>query len=762
MKHQDSELHARGQAQFTEDIPLTADTLHAFPLVSNIAHGLIKSCDFSKARALPGVKAVITASDINGNNQIGNIEADEVLLVETEVCYQGQPIALIVAESAELARHACELCIVEYELLEAIFDARSANQLNQHIVPPRCFSLGNIKTAWQRCEYIVEGQAECGAQEHAYLETQIAIAYPLENAQLKIISATQSPGMVQRIIARVLGCAMHLIEVDVLRLGGAFGGKEEQATQWAVMAALAAQYTQHPVKLQLNREEDMRLTGKRHPYSADFKIGLNSKGNILAYQVQFYQNAGAFADLSPAILERTLFHAGNAYFIANVQATAVSCRTNLPPNTAFRGFGAPQAMFVLEAAIFKAAQVMGIDASTIQSMNLLQDGDHFPYGMTVNDNTLKACNDLLKQEFSVPQRQQEIAQFNAIHTLQKKALALMPITFGIAFTATFLNQADALVHIYADGSVSISTGAVEMGQGVKVKLQQVAAQTLGIKSERIKINSTNTSRIANMSPTAASTGADLNGHATRLACEQILKRLKQQAADYFKIKNLDKIQIQNECIVLAGKKTALTWCQLVTQAYLARCGLSAQAHYATPNLSFDRSTETGSPFAYHVYGYAAIEVTVDCLRGRYQVDSVKLVHDAGKSQATDIDLGQVEGAVVQGIGWMTMEEIVYDQQGRLLSNNLTNYKIPDIYSAPELQVKFLPNSINSAGILNSKAVGEPPFMYGIAVYFALQKAIQAFNPDYQVKFSAPMTPEKVLLALYSKHKAIPPLSVENI
>ena len=751
MKHQDSELHARGQAQFTDDIPLTADTLHAFPLVSTIAHGLIKSCNFSKALALPGVKAVLTASDINGKNQIGNIEADEVLLAETEVCYQGQPIALIVAESAELVRQACELCEVDYEKLEAVFDARIANQFNQHIGSPRCFSMGNIETAWQQCEHIAEGQADCGAQEHAYLETQIAIAYPLENAQLKIISATQSPGMVQRITARVLGCAMHLIEVDVLRLGGAFGGKEEQATQWAVMAALAAQYTQHPVKLKLSREEDMRLTGKRHPYSADFKIGLDSKGKILAYQVQFYQNAGAFADLSPAILERTLFHAGNAYFIPNVQATAVSCRTNLPPNTAFRGFGAPQAMFVLEAAIFKAAQQMGVDAPIIQYRNLLQNGDHFPYGMTAKNSTLTACNALLEQAFLVSQRQQEINAFNAAHPLLKKALAQMPIAFGIAFTAMLLNQADALVHVYADGSVSISTGAVEMGQGVKAKLQRVAAQTLGIGLERIKIDSTNTSRIANMSPTAASTGADLNGQATRQACEQVLKRLKQLAANYLKTNDLDSLKIQNERVFLAGKETDLEWYQLITQAYMACCSLSAQVHYATPNLSFDRNTETGRPFAYHVYGAALLEVTVDCLRGRYQVNSVKVVHDAGKSLASDIDLGQVEGAVVQGIGWMTMEEIVYDQQGILLSSNLTNYKIPDIYSTPDMQVKFLPNNINAAGLLNSKAVGEPPFMYGIAVYFALQKAIQAFNPGYQANFSAPMTAEKVLLALYSKN-----------
>ncbi len=755
MKQQDSELHARGQARFVDDLSLTADTLHIFPLVSTIAHGRIKASDFSQAQALPGVKAILTFNDIKGRNQIGNVAEDEVLLAETEVCYLGQPIALIVADSAAIARQACQLCMVDYEILDAVFDARIADKLNQHIAPARCFSMGDVDNTWQHCDFVVEGQVETGAQEHAYLETQVAIAYPLENSQLKIISATQSPSMVQRITARVLGCAIHFIEVDVLRLGGAFGGKEEQATCWAVMVALAAQYTQHPVKLHLSREEDMSFTGKRHPYSADFKIGLNNESKILAYQVQFYQNAGAFADLSLAILERTLFHAGNAYFIPNFHATAVSCRTNLLPNTAFRGFGAPQALFVLESAIYKAAQLMGVDPAIIQQANLLQDEEHFPYGMSIKNCTLTSCRTLLEQQYKILLQQQNIDRFNATHTLQKKGLALMPVCFGIAFTARFLNQADALVHVYTDGSVSVSTGAVEMGQNVKFKIQRVVAQTFGISTERIKIESTNTSRIPNMSPTAASTGADINGQAARLASLQILNRLKQHAALLLKIKDASTVQIQNESVFVKGEHSGLNWYQLVTQAYLARCGLSAQAHYATANLGFDNSTNTGTPFAYHVYGYAAVEVSVDCLRGRYHIDSVKLVHDAGKSLATNIDLGQIEGAVIQGIGWVTMEEISYDSQGRLLNNNLTNYKIPDIYSAPNIQVKFLPNSDNAAGLLNSKAVGEPPFMYGIAAYFALTKAIQAFNPDYQTIFSAPMTTEKVLLALYSQSNATP-------
>ncbi len=745
----DAALHAQGKAQFIDDIALTADTLHAFPLVSTVAHGTIELLDLSAALALSGVVKILTARDIPGVNQTGNIEPDEVLLVGEEVCYQGQPIALVIAQTAKLARQAAKLCVVEYQALPAIFDAREADQQGLHIAPPRSFSIGNVDSIWQNCNVVVEGSAGTGAQEHVYLETQTAIATPLENGQLNIISATQSPGMVQRITARVLNCAMHKIEVDVLRLGGAFGGKEEQATPWAVMAALAASKAQQPVKIALTRAEDMRFTGKRHPYNADFKIGLNAAGKILAYEVTYYQNAGAFADLSLSILERSLFHATNSYFIAHVRATAISCRTSLPPNTAFRGFGAPQAMFILESAIFKAAQAMHADPAYIQQQNLLQQGDAFPYGMLVKNAQAIASWKQLHRDFALEQQQQAIADFNASHALEKKALALMPVCFGIAFTAFFLNQADALVHIYSDGSVSISCGAVEMGQGVKVKLANIAAQVLGVDKQRIKLESTNTTRIANMSPTAASTGTDLNGQAIKIACEQILQRLKKQAAQQLKVDS-KLISLANEYVYIDGEISQLTWPSLIGQAYMARCGLSAQAHYATPNLSFDPKVEKGEPFAYHVYGCAAVEVTLDCLRGRYQVDKVKIIHDVGQSLAPEIDRGQIEGALVQGLGWMTTEEIVYDQDGHLQSDNLTTYKIPDIYDAPEIELNFLTGANNPNAIFNSKAVGEPPFMYGIGAYFALVKAIQAFNPAYAPNFSAPMTPEKVLLALYKK------------
>lgn len=750
MHSDDAELHAMGLAQFADDLALSEDMLFAVPVGATIAHGLILKLDLGEALSCPGVVAVYTAADIPGLNQIGNVAADEVLLADSDVVYHGQPLALVVAESAVSARQAAKRVKVDYQPLPAVFDAREADRLGMHIAPRQIFSCGELETAWKQCAIVVEGSAVTGAQEHMYLETQTAIAFPLENRCLRVIAATQSPGMTQRIVARVLSLSMHQVEVEVLRLGGGFGGKEEQATPFAAMAALAAQKLQRPVKLALRRDEDCRFTGKRHPYEADFRLGLDTSGRILAYRVDFYQNSGAFADLSLAILERTLFHAGNGYFIPNLQASAVSCRTHLPPNTAFRGFGAPQAMFILESAMFKAAQAMDVDVSLIQRRNLLREDQVFYYGMPAERCLAESSWETLQTRFELSLRQQAIAAFNADHALEKRALALMPVCFGISFTATFLNQADALVHVYADGSVAISCGAVEMGQGIRRKIAKVAALTLGIGEQRIKVESTNTSRVANMSPTAASTGADLNGQATRAACLQIKQRLLAISADLLGLGDSSQLDIQHGRVHNEGQPTHIRWKQLVGQAYMTRTALSAQAHYATPHLNFDRIANRGRPFAYHVYGCAAVEVTLDCLRGRYRIDRVAIVHDDGRPLDEMVDRGQVEGGVVQGLGWMTLEEVAYDQNGRLLTDNLSAYKIPDMHFAPEIEVHFLEASDNPAGLLHSKAVGEPPLMYGIAGYFALAKAIQAFNPSWQPDYHAPLTPERVLLALYAE------------
>jgi xanthine dehydrogenase large subunit len=633
--------------------------------------------------------------------------------------------------------------------LPVITDPREAKEKNELIVPPRTFKLGDTEKAWKECKYIFEGRADSNGQEHLYIETQGAYSIPQENNSIRVYSSTQGPTAVQRCCARVLGFPMHRIEVDVTRLGGGFGGKEDQANAWAALTSLAAHLLRRPVKFSLDRMEDMRMTGKRHPYSSDYKIGLDKDLKIVAYEATFYQNAGAAADLSPAVLERTLFHCTNSYFVPNVSATAYSCRTHLPPNTAFRGFGGPQGMFVIESAIARAADELKIPAAEIQKINLIKTGNEFPYGQIAKSEAVE-CWTKAEELFNIENLNDDVKKFNDKNFQLKKGIAMMPVCFGISFTKTLMNQARSLVHVYTDGSVSVSTGAVEMGQGVNTKILQVASTVFSIPGEHIKIHSTNTYRIANTSPSAASATADLNGKATLMACENILSRLKNVAAEELNT-TPENISIRNEWVYVNEKQTDLGWKKLVMLAYLKRVSLSEHAHYSTPEINFDLSKEKGHPFAYHVYGTAVVTATVDCIRGTYEIDSVKVVHDAGSSMNEIIDRGQCEGGIVQGIGWMTMEEVVFDKEGKLKSNALSTYKVPDIYSAPkEINLHFLKTSEDNLAVMRSKAVGEPPLMYGIGAFFALRNAMMAFNPDARPAFSSPMTPEKVLLGLYAK------------
>lgn len=747
MKNIDSYTHVRGESIYLDDIPLVNGTLFAAVFDSPLAHGKIISLDLTQAAKAPGVVRIFTAKDIPGENQIGSSIPDEPLLAEEEVHFCGMPIALVVAESEEAARMAIKKITVEIEPLPIITDPREAQQKNELIVPPKTFQLGDIEQAWQSCEHIFSGSAETNGQEHLYIETQGAYALLQEHGAIKIYSSTQGPTVVQRTAAKVLNLHMNHVEVDTTRLGGAFGGKEDQATAWGVLCALACYHLKRPVKYSLHRLEDMRMTGKRHPYSSDFKIGLDKNFKIIAYEVTFYQNAGATADLSPAVLGRSLFHCTNSYFIPNVKATAYSCRTNLPSNTAFRGFGGPQGMFVIEAAIAKAADELKVDATEIQKRNLIQTGDEFPYGQRAESEAI-ACWAKAEELYDIKKIRNDIQSFNTKNKLYKKGMAMMPICFGISFTKTLMNQARALVHVYVDGSVGISTAAVEMGQGVNTKILQVAATVFSIKPSLIKIYSTNTSRIANTSPTAASAAADLNGKATLLACTEILQRLKIVAGNELHVLP-EAIVIKDEFIYVNGEKSQLSWQDIVTTAYNNRVNLSEHAHYATPGIHFDLTKEKGHPFAYHVYGTAIITATVDCLRGTYEFDSVKVVHDFGKSMNKIIDQGQCEGGIVQGIGWMTIEELLYDKKGKLQSNALSTYKVPDIYSVPkELGIYFLDTNKDNLAIFSSKAIAEPPFMYGIGAYFALHNAIKAFSPASNISFNAPMTPERVLLNLY--------------
>ncbi|MCG3260718.1 MAG: molybdopterin-dependent oxidoreductase, partial [Candidatus Heimdallarchaeota archaeon] len=481
--------HTRGESIYVDDIPEPVNLLQAIVFTSNIPHGKIISLDITKAENSDGVCKVLIAKDIPGDNQIGRLIQDEELLAEKEVHFIGQPIAVVLAETKEQAKQAMKLINIEYEELPTVFDSREAARKGLLISSSRTLTIGDIESTWGKCATVIEGIAESGGQEHVYLETQASLAIPDENGRIIIYSSTQAPTTVQGTTSKILGCDMNLIEVDVKRLGGAFGGKEDQATPWAAICALGVYHTDRPVKLVLTRREDIIMTGKRHPYSTDYKIGLDEEGKILAFSAEFYQNSGAAADLSTAILGRTLFHATNAYYVPNVRVTGYPCKTNIVPFTAFRGFGGPQGMFVIECAIAHAAEITGIPVSVLQEKNLLQEGDQFHYGQQVENCNAKRSFSQVVKDTNFEQRKKEIEDFNTNNRFTKKGISLMPICFGISFTSSFLNQAGALVNVYKDGSVSISTGAIDMGQGVNIKIRQIAAKTLSIKPERIRIES---------------------------------------------------------------------------------------------------------------------------------------------------------------------------------------------------------------------------------------------------------------------------------
>lgn len=748
----DASGHVTGSSVYVDDIPVMEGTLFVKAFDSPLAHGTIRKIDYAAAEQMPGIVKIFSCKDIPGENQIGGIVPDEPLLADGEVHFRGQPVLLVVAENEDAAEEALKSISIEIDSLPVITNPREAFRRGQLLSPSRKFVKGDVTEAFSRCKYIFEGTAESGGQEQLYLETQGAYAYPTEHESVKIFSSTQGPTQVQRTVARVLGVGMNKIEVDVPRLGGGFGGKEDQASAWGAMAAMVAWLLKRPAKCIPHRMEDMRMTGKRNPYSSDYKIGLDEQYNILAYEATFYQNGGAAADLSPAILERTLFHATNSYNIPHVKVIAHSCKTNLPPNTAFRGFGGPQGMFVIEAAIDHAAKKLQVATEIIQRKNMMENGDEFPYGQIVLESQAKHCWDEVMNEYKVKEKKKEVEAFNQKNHFIKKGLSLMPVCFGISFTNTMMNQARALVHIYSDGTVGISTGAVEMGQGVNSKMLQVAAACFGISPAKIKLESTNTSRVANTSPSAASSTADLNGKALLNACNQIKERLVSFIKSELTGQEGADIEIRNEVVYINGEASVFNWKNLVQQAFIKRINLSAKGHYATPYIHFDKTIEKGHPFAYHVYGTALTIVTVDCMRGTYEIDGVHVVHDFGSSMNRAVDLGQCEGGIVQGIGWMTMEEVIYNEEGKLLSNALSTYKIPDIYSVPKtIDVSFLNTDGSDMAILKSKAVGEPPLMYGIGAFFAIRNAVLSFNPGSNIAYVAPITPEKVLMGLYSKN-----------
>lgn len=748
MRNSDIKMHVCGKSVFVDDIPATEGLLHAVLFLSPIAKGTIEKLDVSKAKKADGVAGVFIHSDVPGLNQIGHMIQDQPLFAVKDLEYIGQPIAMVVAETKLQARKALKLIELEVKELEGIFNPREAFEKGMIHAPRRTITTGDIDSIWEKCVYIAEGKAENGPQEHFYFETQRALAVPGEDGAMKVHASAQSPGAFQHHLAEVLGIPMHKVELDIRRLGGAFGGKESTAI-WIVAPAVAAKILNRPVKMVLARNEDIATSGKRHPYVFDYKIGLDKEGKILAYTVDLYQQAGAFADISLAVLGRSFFHVSNSYNIPNLKATAVSCKTNIPSNNAFRGFGVPQGVFAIESAIFHAAEVMNVDASVIRKKNLLMDGDFLPYGMQLEKtNAVKCWEELDKRSGGIARRLKSVEEFNKANSQTKKGLAVVPVCFGVSFAQTALNQGSSLVNIYIDGSVTISTGAVEMGQGVNTKILLIASNVLSINKDRIKIETTNTSRIPNASPTSASTGADINGMAAKMACETLLKRLQAFAAKKFNHNNPDEISIRDEIVYLKSARTDYKWEQLIHDAYWDRTDLGCRAFYATPGIYVDREKERGRPFAYYSYGTSLIEVTLDCIRGTYDVDSIDVVHDVGVSLSPSIDKGQIEGAVIQAIGWATIEQMKYNNKGKTLTA-VNSYKIPDLKFCPKVfNVHLLENSLNPYAVCNSKAVGEPPFIHGLGAYFALLSALRSARKDKPIPASLPITPEKAFMYLH--------------
>ncbi|MCX8013907.1 MAG: molybdopterin-dependent oxidoreductase [Rectinema sp.] len=744
--------NVRGQTQYIDDMARPAGCLQAAVRLSESAHARILAIHTEKACALDPSVRIILAKDIPGTNQIGFNKADEPVLPEDEWDYWGQPIALAVAKTRTLARRAAALLEIESELLPVITDPREAASRGDLIFPPRSIARGDVDAAFAQCAWVAEGRVDSGGQEHVYLETQGAIAEVIDGRRVHVISSTQGPTGVQKAVAQALGIPMNMVEVEARRLGGGFGGKEDQAALWASLAAVAAWICEKPVELYLNRKEDMRATGKRHPYSTDFRIGADAEGKLVAFEAVYYQNSGATCDLSPAILARTLLHATGAYQIPNVKVTGYMCRTNLPSFTAFRGFGAPQAFFVIEAAMDALARKIGIDPIELKYRNLYQEGDETYYGMKLERVRAREAFDHLLSRSKYSARKAQIAQFNAEHRLEKKGLGIIPIAFGISFTKLQMNQAGALVHVYTDGSVVVSTGAIEMGQQVARKIALITARTLGIPASLVTVQRTSTLTVANTVPTAASTGADLNGMAAKIACEEIRGRMIAHAAAQLAA-DAATVDIQDGIVTVNGEKSTLEWKTLVESMHAARKDLSAHGFYATPFLEYDMKRERGRPFAYHVYGAALVEATIDVLRGTSRIDATYIVHDIGDSIDPAVDRGQIEGALAQGLGWALLEDLRFAADGKPLSDTLSTYKVPDISFMPEdLVIDFLSPAENPTTPYNSKAVGEPPLQYGIAGYFAVLEAIRAAGGDNGTRYSLPLIPEKIADLLAAPHR----------
>jgi len=747
--------HVTGESVYINDMAVDDRLLAGKVVYSRHAHARILEIDCTEALKIQGVHAILTAKDIPGENQMGPVVRDEPCLAEEEVCCAGQAVALIAATNEEIAREAEQSIRIRYEPIEAILDLETAMLRNTQIEPPRKIERGEPDTALKKAPHVIRGELMTGAQEHWYLETQTALAIPGEGREMKIFASTQHPSETQSIVAGVLGLQKNEVEVEVKRIGGGFGGKETQGNHVAAWAALLASATGCPVKVHLFRDDDQIMTGKRHRFLSTYEIGFDGEGSILAYKVELNADAGSASDLSMAIFTRAMLHADNAYFIPHIRITGTAYRTNLPSNTAFRGFGGPQGMAVIENAIDRIARFLKKDAAEIRQRNFYQAGnnDRTPYGQEVENNHLSLIYEKLMHSSGYYKRRKEIDRFNRENAFRKKGIALTPVKFGISFTTSFLNQAGALVNIYNDGTVLVNHGGTEMGQGLHAKILQIASAELGISISKIRVNATNTSKVPNTSATAASSGSDMNGMAVKNAIDALKGRLSEVAVmelrkRYPEVKSVTgDLAFENDFIIDKNHPTRkIPFTEIVKTAYLKQVSLSSTGFYRTPGIFMDKETGQGHPFYYFVFGMSVSEVMIDTLTGRHTLIRTDILHDAGDSIVEGIDIGQVEGGFVQGVGWCTTEEIKWDKKGNLLTFSPDTYKIPTVNDIPEdFRVELLKDAPSPITIRGSKAVGEPPFMLALSVWLAIKDAISAVGDhEKEPDFSLPATYEVIL------------------
>lgn len=754
VRHDSAAGHVTGRALYLDDIPAVAGTLEAALVLSPHAHARIRHIDLSAALAVPGVATALVAADIPGRNDIAPIRSNEPVLPANIVEYEGQPVVAIAAATLDQAREAARRVVIDYEPLPAILTIEDAVASEQYVAPPQQIVRGSPDSALTEATHRLRGELQCGGQDHFYLEGQIALATPGEAGDMLVLSSTQHPTEVQHGVAHLLGVPFASVTVEVRRMGGAFGGKESQATMIAGLAALLANKTGRPVKLRLPRDDDMLATGKRHPFLIRYDVGFDDDGRIQALDLLLAANGGNVADHTPAVVTRALCHADNCYWLPNVRLRGLSCKTHTVSNTAFRGYGGPQGMLAIEAIVETIARHRALTVETVRQRNFYgrSYNDTTPYGMKVEDNIIDRMVGELARTVGLPAWRESVIAFNRKSPVVKKGLATMPVKFGISFNRPTLNQAGALVNVYTDGSVVLNHGGTEMGQGLFVKVAQVVAEVFQIDLDHIRVSATSTAKVPNTSPTAASSGSDLNGMAALNAAVQIKGRMIQVAAEHFGVPTNEISFASNR--IYAGNRS-MSFGELAALSWEQRVSLSATGYYKTPKIHWNPATSTGRPFFYFVYGVAAAEVAIDTLTGETRVLRAELLQDCGSSLNPAIDLGQIEGAFVQGMGWLTSEELWWDPEGHLRTHGPSTYKIPGSRDVPPVfNVRLRDEPNREATVYRSKAIGEPPLMLAISVWLAIRDAVSSLA-GYRVApdLDAPATPERVLQAIQEMRAA---------